>query len=284
MTAVPEHTAVPDRTAVADRTAAPGRTAVSGPTPVPVLQALSWGAQSPLLPCGDVDVEALAQGLARAEYPGGRRAQPYTRAQHAVVVSEAIDTLAGLSLPERRVLAMHAWLAEIRRSELRDKERAGEGKKRVALRTMDIEGLADVFARTSRWDAGPSRGGAMAPGVVAFDESLKLLSDLDAHDRRRLALYGLLAETVLAGLGTVVAEVALKSAGLAREAPEPWVDALRFVRRMADAAVRRDLAGSGEETAFLAVKQRIEPRRPEQAAQRWLARYRVLTATQGERT
>ena len=146
---------------------------------VPMLQALSWGGESPLLPCGEVDMEALAQGLARAEHHGGRRRKPYTRAQHAVVVSEAIDTLAGLSLPERRVLAMHAWLAEIRNSELRDKERAGDGKKRVALRTMDIEGLADVFARTSRWDAGPSHGGGMAPGVVAFDGSLKLLSDLN---------------------------------------------------------------------------------------------------------
>ena len=270
--------------AVSARTAVPGSTAVSGPTPVPVLQALSWGAESPLLPSGEVDVEALAQGLARAEYPGGRRPKPYTRAQHAVVVSEAIDTLAGLSVPERRVLAMHAWLAEIRRSELRERERRGDGKKRVALRTMDIEGLADVFARTSRWDAGPCRGGGMAPGVVAFDESLKLLSDLNRDDRRRLALYGLLAETVLAGLGTVVAEAVLESAGLAREAPQPWVETLQFVRRMAGAAVRRDLVGAGEETAFLAVKQRIEPLRPEQAAQGWLARYRVLTATQGERT
>ena len=274
-------------TAVAGRTAVPARTAVHCGTPVPVLQALSWGAESPLLPSGEVDVKALARGLARADYPGGRRPKPYTRAQHAVIVSEAVDTLAGLGLPERRVLAMHAWLAEVRNSELRDRERPGEGKKRVALRTMDIEGLADVFARTSRWDAGPSRGGGMAPGVVAFDESLKLLRDLNRDDRSRLSLYGLLAETVLAGLGMAVAEAALKSAGLAREAPEPWVEALRFVRRMADAAVRRDLpgAGSSEETAFLAVKQRIEPLRPEQAARGWLARYRALTgATDGERT
>ena len=37
---------------------------------------------------------------------------------------------------------MHAWLAEVRDSELRDKEREGEGKKRLALRTMDLEALA----------------------------------------------------------------------------------------------------------------------------------------------
>ena len=96
--------------------------------------------------------------------------------------------------------------------------------------------------------------------------------------RRRLSLYALLAETVLAGLGTAVAEAALKAAGLSREAPESWVHILRFVRRMADAAVRRDLQGPafGEETAFPAVRKRIDLLEPDKAAQRWLARYRAL--------
>ena len=281
--------AVPGSTVARDRTAAPDRTPVPGRTPVPVLQALSWGDESPLLPCGEVNIEALARGLARAEYPGGRRTQPYMRAQHAVIVSEAVDTLAGLGLPERHVLAMHTWLEDVRAAELRDGKpsRPGDARKRVALRTMDVDGLADVFARTSRWNAGSCRGGGMVPGVVALDGSLELLSDLNESDRRRLSLYGLLAETVLAGLGMAAGEAALKYAGLAREVPEPWVEALRFVRRMADAAVRRDRpgAGSGGETAFLAVRQRIEPLEPEQAAQRWLARYRALTgARNGERT
>ena len=245
---------------------------------VPILQALSWGEESPLGPSGEVDVEALAQGLARSDYPGGRRAQPYTRAQHALVVSEAVETLAGLRLPERRVLAMHAWLAEVRDAELRDKKRASKGKKRLALRTIDLEALADVLARTSRWDA------SLAPAAAAFDESLRSLGGLDADNRRRLSLYALLAETVLAGLGTAVAEPALKAAGLAREAPGSWVQALRLVRRMADAAVRRDLQGPalGEETAFPAVRKRIEPLEPREAAKRWLARYRRLTATTEE--
>ena len=66
--------------------------------------------------------------------------------------------------------------------------------------------------------------------------------------------------------------------GLRREAPESWVHILRFVRRMADAAVRRDLQGPtfGEESSFLAIKKRIEPLEPDRAAQRWLARYRAL--------
>ena len=247
---------------------------------VPVLQALSWGGESPLLPSGEVDIKALAHGLAGSDYPGGRRRQPYTRAQHALVVSEAVDTLAGLRLPERRVLAMHAWLAEVRDAELRDKERAGagEGKKRLALRTIDLEALADVLAHTSRW------GASVAPAAAAFDESLRSLGGLDAENRRRLSLYALLAETVLAGLGTAVAEAAIDAAGLAREAPASWVQVLRFARRMADAAVRRDLQGPafGEQSAFPAVRKRIEPLEPSEAAQRWLARYRALTATTEE--
>ena len=259
-------------------TAVRGGTAVPGDMPVPILQALSWGGESPLRPSGEVDIKALAHGLAGSDYPGGRRRQPYTRAQHALVVSEAVETLAGLRLPARRVLAMHAWLAEVRDAELRDEKRAGGGKKRLALRTMDIEALADVLAHTSRWDA------SVAPAAAAFNESLRSLGGLDAENRRRLALYALLAETVLAGLGTAVAEAALDAAGLAPEAPESWVRVLLFVRRMADAAVRRDLQGPpfGEQSAFPAVRKRIEPLEPSEAAQRWLARYRGLTTTTEE--
>ena len=230
-------------------------------TAVPILQALSWGEESPLLRSGEVDIEVLARGLARAEFPAGRRPQPYTHAQHALVVSEAVDTLARLRLTERRVLAVHAWLAQIRNSELKDRQSAGSGKKNLALRTMDIEALADVLARTNRWNDPQSRSGGVAPGAVAFDECLKSLGGLDAHERRRLSLYALLAETVFAGLGTAVAEAALEAAGLAREVPEIWVGILRLVRRMAEAAVRRDLPGMGwdEQSPMPAIGRKIEP-------------------------
>ena len=268
-------------TGVPMRTTVPGRTAVPGGTAVPILQALSWGEESVLGPSGEVDIEALALGLARADYPGARTRQPYTRAQHALVVSEAVETLAALKLPQRREVAMHAWLAEVREAELSDRKatRAGGAKNRLALRTMDLEALADVLAHTSRWD------GRVAPAAAAFDESLKCLGGLNPDNRRRLSLYALLVETVLAGLGTAVAEAALRSAGLALEAPASWVDILRFVRRMAEAAVRRDLQGPGlgERPAFPAIEKRIEALEPGRAAQHWLARYRTLTDI-GEKT
>ena len=115
---------------------------------------------------------------------------------------------------------------------------------------------------------------------MAIDGSLQSLGDLDAENRRRLSLYALLTETVLAGLGTPVAEAALKAAGLTREAPASWVHMLRLVRRVADAAVSRDLPGRAREelSRFPAIGNKIVALGPGQAAQRWLARYRSLTA------
>ena len=202
-------------TAVSARTADRARSAAPVGTVVPILQALSWGRKSPLLPSGDVDIEALARGLARSEYPGVRRQQPYTRAQHALVVSEAVESLAGLRLPERRVLAMHAWLAEVRNAELRDGKgtRKGGARNRLALRTMDLEPLADVLARTNRWDARGGRVDGVPSAAMAFDARLQTLVGLEEENRKSLSLYALLAETVLAGLGMAVAEAALQNAG-----------------------------------------------------------------------
>ena len=67
--------------------------------------------------------------------------------------------------------------------------------------------------------------------------------------------------------------------GLDRGAPETWVDILRFARRMAKAAVHRDLQGPAldERSAFPAIGKRIQSLEPGEAARRWLARYRALT-------
>jgi len=65
-----------------------------------------------------------------------------------------------------------------------------------------------------------------------------------------------------------------------------WI--LRLIRRMADAAVRRDLPGAGPvgESSFPALKRRIGPMDPATAARLWLARYEALRAPErkGERT
>ena len=244
---------------------------------VPIVQALFWRADSPLDASGAVCFETLASGLAQSPYDG--RHPFYSRAQHAVIVSEAVERLARLNPMERRVLAMHAWLADARASWLNGAD-PKNGKRRAVLRTADVEALAAVLAGEYRWSALP-RGVADAPaGAVAVAGVLAQLAGFEGEDGRRLALYGLVTETAAAGLGTDAAEAALRAAGLDPWAPKAWGECLRFVRRMAAATVRRDCRTGAalDREAFPALKQRIEPLPVEPAARRWLQRYRTLTA------
>ncbi len=272
---------------------------------VPVHQALFWPADSPVSRSGEVDFAMLAEGMSRADYRGGRGGplgidarstlngrrqtlegrrpiaarRPYSCAQHAVVVSRAVETLAVLNMGQRRALAMQAWLAEVRDAELRGATAgAVDARKRLGLRSLELEALADVLARTLPWDGRRSAG--RLSRAAAVDRLLTHLAGLDADDRTRLALHGLFSELPPAGLGVAAADAALRAAGLDGEAPRPWVEILRFVRRMAGESVRRDIpAGAGiERTGFPALAVKIEPMAPEAAARFWLERYRVLEA------
>ena len=275
---------------------------------VPVHQALFWPGDSPVSPSGKADFEALAKGLALADYrgvprgpfgarermgsveaPGVRQQsalrQQYSCAQHAVVVSRAVETLAVLNMRDRRVLAMHAWLAEVREAELAAGA-AGEtngARKRLALRFMELEALADVLACTMRWDGGRGHAARPAGRAQDVDRLLLGLARMAVGERNRLAQHALLSELLPAGLGPWAADAALRAAGLASEAPATWVEILRFVRRMADETVRRDLprGPSAERTGFPALAVKIEPLGPEGASRLWLERYRTLRAAVG---
>lgn len=277
-----------------------------------VHEALFWCGDSPVGTSGDVDFESLAQGLALTEHriesrgrfdprqqlapddpsdprqrlaPGNRfgARKRYTRAQHAVVVSEAVDTVAGLQVESRRVLATHVCLAAVREERLNPGDETG-GRTKIAWRTMDLEALADAMAHTNWWDGGEGP----VPGAAAVDGLLAQLGGLSAEDRRKLALHALLSETVPAGLGTAVAEAALARAGLDPRVPAAWVRILRLVRRMADAAVRRDVPGAGPvgQGSFPALQRPIGAMDSAAAARHWLARYEALCApkSNGERS
>lgn len=267
---------------------------------VPVHEALFWRGDSPMDTSGEVDFELLAHGLARTEHriePRGRfvvgrgsehdprfaARRRYTRAQHAVVVSEAVDSIAGLGDEARRVLATHASLAAVREKRLDPADPAG-ARQKLKWRAMDLGALAEGLAQTSLWE----RGEGPVPGAAAIDGLLAELGGMSGADRRKLALHALLAETVPAGLGTAVAEAALGRAGLDPRVPAAWVRILRLVRRMADAAVRRDVpgAGPGDTSPFPALQRRIRPLDPAAAARRWLARYEALRTPEedGERS
>lgn len=273
---------------------------------VRVARRLFWRGAAPLLPSGALDTEALARALARAHFGSTRRF--YSRAQHAVVVSRGVDGVANLDDAERRVVAMQAWLADIRATWLSDrgpKKLGGLGK--TALRTLDVETLAGVFAAVCRWGAarGDTERGNTAHGSTAkvdpahedavrafaasdlpprgaaeFEARLRRLAELGAEGRRRLALYALLGEAVTAGLGVDEGEAVLVGAGLDPRIPEGWADSLGLIWRMADTAVRRDLGGA-ERPAFPALKDRIQPLEPEAAARCWLDRYRTLNPGDG---
>ena len=267
---------------------------------VRVYEALFWRADSPVDTSGEVDFESLAHGLALTAYrievrgrfspheavsSGDRFAarKRYTRAQHAVVVSEAVDSVAVLKTAARRVLATHVCLAAVRDERLAPGSVTG-GRTKLRWRTMDLEAFAEAMAHTNRWEGGEGP----VPGAAAVDGLLVGLGGLSGEDRRTLALHALLSETVPAGLGTAVTEAVLARAGLDPRVPAVWVQVLRLIRRMADSTVRRDLPGAGPvgESSFPALERRIGQMDPAAAARLWLARYEALRTPEksGERT
>ena len=266
-------------------------------TGVPVHEALFWRGDAPVDTSGEVDVGSLARGLALTEHrvePRGRfdplrqrapddpsdprrrfERKRYTRAQHAVVVSEAVDSVAGLQVESRRVLATHVCLAAVRDERLAPGSKTG-GRTRIKWRTMDLELQAETMAQAHGW----SGSGEPVQGAAAVDGLLESLGRLGDDDRRKLALHALLSETVPAGLGTAVAEAALERAGLESRVPAAWVRILRLIRRMADATVRRDIPGAGPpgRGSFPALERTIGPMDTAAAARLWLARYEALRA------
>ena len=172
----------------------------------------------------------------------------------------------------------------------------------VTVADIDFEALAHVLANTCR------RGGCMrgyhsvAAHAVAVSEEIEALDGLSDEDRRRLALYALLADAPSAWLRGAAAgsqraidrtgrlaggiESAVReAAGLDAVLEEEPAELLRFVTRMAAAAESRDLldanAPAGAGVAFPPLKRRIRSVPPDKAAQAWLARLRALGVAPG---
>ena len=172
----------------------------------------------------------------------------------------------------------------------------------VTAADIDFEALAHVLANTCR------RGGCMrgyhsvAAHAVAVSEEIEALDGLSDEDRRRLALYALLADAPSAWLRGAAAgsqraidrtgrlaggiESAVReAAGLDAVLEEEPAELLRFVTRMAAAAESRDLldanAPAGAGVAFPPLKRRIRSVPPDKAAQAWLARLRALGVAPG---
>ena len=91
---------------------------------------LKWPDDPETVTAADIDFEALAHVLANTCRRGGCCRQYHSIAAHAVIVSEEIEALDGLSEGDRRTLALHALLADAPsawlRGRLPDSQRAAE--------------------------------------------------------------------------------------------------------------------------------------------------------------
>ena len=183
----------------------------------------------------------------------------------------------------------------------------------VTAADIDFEALAHVLANTCRRGGCCRRYHSIAAHAAIVSEEIEALDGLGDEDRRRLALYALLADAPSAWLGGAAAasqramepgsrgagpgpraggpgrtarlasgiESAVReAAGLDAVLEEEQGELLRFVTRMAAATERRDLlegnAPAGAGVAFPPLKRRIRTIPPDKAAEAWLARFRTL--------
>ena len=92
-----------------------GRLRASGTAkPRGALQPPAWPGDPAGLTADGIDIEALAHVLANTCRWGGRTRRFYSFAQRAVVASEEIESLDGLTAEDRRRLALRALLADAR--------------------------------------------------------------------------------------------------------------------------------------------------------------------------
>ena len=183
----------------------------------------------------------------------------------------------------------------------------------VTAADIDFEALAHVLANTCRRGGCCRQYHSVAAHAVIVSEEIEALDGLGDEDRRRLALYALLAPAPSAWLrgrlpdsqraaepgsrgagpgpraggpgragrlATGIETAVREAAGLDAVLDEEHGELLRFVTRMAASAERRDImdgnAAASAGVAFPPLKRRIRSIMPDKAAEVWLARFRAL--------
>ena len=164
---------------------------------------------------------------------------------------------------------------------------------------VDFEAIACVLANICRWGGRTQRFLSLAQHGLTMSEEIEALDGVAGEDRRCLALHALLVPARAAWLGdeegavpasgraaarakahgAAVDKAVCEAAGLDPEPAEDWIDVLRFVALMTDAAERRDMGVGGASTPFPPLRRTIRPLAPEAAAERWLARFRDLAGS-----
>ena len=114
---------------------------------------LAWPGDPEQVSAADIDFEAVAHVLANTCRRGGRMRQYHSLAAHAVVVSEEIESLHGLSSEDQRTLGLHAliagaaaaWLRDVSGGAARGADRAGKLAAGVERAVREAAGLDPVL-------------------------------------------------------------------------------------------------------------------------------------------
>ena len=167
---------------------------------------------------------------------------------------------------------------------------------------VDFEAVAHVLGNTCCWRGRTRRFLSVAQRAATVCTAAQSLGGLRGEDRRRLGLHALLADAWRAwvaesvdGASGKAAEkhareraaaqrAVLDAAGAGTDLPDSWSQALALTRRMADAALIRDLPDAGIEAPrdgapqFPPLRERTRPMPPDRAAERWLELLEALRA------
>ena len=114
---------------------------------------LAWPGNPEQIGAADIDFEALAHVLANTCRRGGRMRHYHSLAAHAVVVSEEIEALQGLTAEDRRALSLHAliggaasaWLRDLPAGAARTADRTGKIAAAVERALREAAGLDPVL-------------------------------------------------------------------------------------------------------------------------------------------
>ena len=114
---------------------------------------LAWPGDPEQVSAADIDFEAVAHVLANTCRRGGRMRHYHSLAAHAVVVSEEIEALHGLSSQDQRTLGLHAliagaasaWLRDVSGVAARGPDRAGKLAAGVERALREAAGLEPVL-------------------------------------------------------------------------------------------------------------------------------------------
>ena len=173
----------------------------------------------------------------------------------------------------------------------------------LTVEGVDFEAVAHVLANTCCWGGKSRRFYSLAQHAATVSAGVERLGGMNEVDLHELSLHALLDDAWRAWLPgqeaarpsgkpekkwrdiSAVQRTVLAAAGVNPELPESWSLALGLTRRMAEAAVCRDLSDAGIEFGtrdsgplFPPLRERVRPMAPDRAARRWLERFEALRA------